>query len=123
MKNEANNEMRNLINERAKLVKKLASYKYLLRGTIVKRGNICGTPNCRCKRKNNPILHGPYDYLSHRSRSRINMIFLNKCKLSYAKRGIIEYAELIDTAYRISEINFKILRYHHAKLKEGCSLE
>lgn len=105
-----------LIKERDNMVKKLSGYKYLLRGTIVKRGNICGTPNCRCKRRANPILHGPYDYLSHRSRKTINMIFLNNRKLSYARNGIAEYEELIDTVYRISEINFKILRYHYSQL-------
>lgn len=112
-----------LLKERDRLVKKLSGYKDLLRGTIVKRGNICGTPNCRCKRKNNPILHGPYDYLSHRSRSAINMIFLNKQKLFFARKGVSEYGKLIDTAYKISEINFRILRYHHTQLKEGGLLE
>ncbi len=102
--------------ERSALVRKLAGYKYLLRGTIIKRGNICGTPNCKCKRKTNPILHGPYNYLSHRSRKKINMIFLNKRKFPYAHKGVIEYAGLIDTVYRISEINFEILRYHYARL-------
>lgn len=116
MSNIPNVSMQNLLRERRKLAKKLSGYEYLLRGTIIKRGNICGTPNCRCKRKNNPILHGPYDYLSHRSRSRINMIFLNKRKLFYARKGIAEYSDLIDTAYKISEINFKLLRYHYARL-------
>ena len=112
--------MQRLVRERELLVKKLSGYKYLLRGTIVKRGNICGTPGCRCKRKDSPLLHGPYNYLSHRSRKSINMIFLNKKKLSYAARGIKEYNEVIGMLYRISEINFKILRYHYTELKDGA---
>ena len=48
------------------------------------------------------------------------MIFLNDRKLPYAHKGIEEYAELIDVVYRISEINFKILRYHYAELKDGA---
>lgn len=108
--------LKQLIKERDILVKKLAGYKHLLRGTIVKRGNICGTPNCRCKRKTNPILHGPYPYLSHRSPKSINMIFLNKKKHALAIKGVREYNELIETAYRISVINFEILRYHHREL-------
>jgi len=44
------------------------------------------------------------------------MIFLNKKKLSRALKGVREYNELIDLVYRISEINFKVLRYHHARL-------
>ncbi len=105
-----------LFKERDSLARKLGGYKYLLRGTIVKRGNVCGTPNCRCKRKTNPILHGPYPYLSHRSPKSINMIFLNKKKHALAIKGVREYNELIETAYRISVINFEILRYHHREL-------
>jgi hypothetical protein len=44
------------------------------------------------------------------------MIFLNKKKLSRAVKGVGEYSELIDLIYRISEINFEILRYHHERL-------
>ncbi|MDO8535721.1 MAG: hypothetical protein Q7S30_01740 [Candidatus Omnitrophota bacterium] len=115
-----NDAMRDLVRERSLLARKLSGYKYLLRGTIIKRGNVCGTPGCRCKRKDKPLLHGPYNYLSHRSRKRINMIFLNNRKLPYARKGVKEYAELIDIIYRISEINFKILRYHYAELKEDA---
>ena len=112
----ASNRLKQLLKERDKLAARLSSYKHTLRGTIVKRGNICGKSVCICKRKNNPVLHGPYQYLSHRSRKSINMIFLNKKKLSRATKGVREYGELIDLIYRISEINFKVLRYHHARL-------
>jgi len=105
-----------LIKERGRLVKKLSGYKHILRGTIVKQGNICGTPGCICKRKNSPVLHGPYNYLSHRSRIGINMIFLNKKKLPLAKEGVREYDGIIELIYRIAEINFRLLRYHYDKL-------
>lgn len=109
-------QLKRLVKERDKLVNKLSGYRHILRGTIIKRGNICGKAVCICKRKNKPVLHGPYSYLSHRSRKSINMIFLNKKKLSYAAEGVKEYSEAIDTLYRISEINFEIIRYHHERL-------
>ena len=108
--------LNDLIKERDRLVKKLSGYKHILRGTIVKQGNICGTPGCICKRKNNPALHGPYNYLSHRSRKSINMIFLNKKKLPLAEEGVREYNGIIELIYRIAEINFRLLRYHYDKL-------
>ena len=108
--------LNNLVKERDRLVKMLSVYKHILRGTIVKQGNICGTAGCICKRKINPILHGPYSYLSHRSRKKINMIFLNKKKFAFARAGVREYDEIIELIYRIAEINFEILRYHHARL-------
>lgn len=105
-----------LLKKRNLLVKKLCSLKHILRGSIVKQGNICGKPICRCKRKNNPVLHGPYSYLSHRSRKSNNTIFLTNRKLPYAKKGVREYDEAIGLIYQIAEINFKILRYHHERL-------
>ncbi len=48
------------------------------------------------------------------------MIFLNKKKLPYATKGVKEYNEAMDIIYRISEINFKILRYHYTELKDGA---
>ena len=44
------------------------------------------------------------------------MIFLNKKKLPIAKAGVQEYDEVIELIYRIAEINFEILRYHHERL-------
>ena len=110
------NRLKALLKERDKLAGKLSGYKQVLRGTIIKRGNICGKAVCICKRKKNPVLHGPYNYLSHRSRKSMNTIFLTERKLPYAKRGIKEYDEAIDIIYGIAEINFEILRYHHERL-------
>lgn len=110
------NRLKQLLKERDKLVSKLSGYRHILRGTIIKRGNICGKAVCVCKRKTNPVLHGPYQYLSHRSKKSINMIFLNKKKLPIAKVGVREYDKVIELIYRIAEINFEILRYHHERL-------
>ncbi|MDP2929644.1 MAG: hypothetical protein Q8O01_06270 [Candidatus Omnitrophota bacterium] len=114
----ASSRLKLLIKKRDMLAARLSGYKYTLRGTIIRRGNICGKGVCICKRKNNPVPHGPYNYLSHRSRKSINMIFLNKKKLPYALKGIKEYNEAIDLIYQMSETNFKILRYHYAGLQE-----
>jgi hypothetical protein len=108
--------LKELLNKRGLLVKRLSGLKYILRGSIVKQGNVCGKAVCKCKREKNPILHGPYNYLSHRSRKSGNTIFLTSQKLIAAKKGVREYDEAIDIIYRIAEINFKILRYHHARL-------
>ena len=108
--------LKELFVERNKLAKKLSGLKHILRGSIMRHGNICGKTVCICKRKKNPVLHGPYSYLSHRSKRGINTIFLNKKKLPLAQKGIKEYDEAIDVIYRIADINFTILRYHYDKL-------
>lgn len=104
------------LKERDALAVTLPRYKGILRGTMVKRGNICGKVGCKCKRKDKPIPHGPYNYLSHRSKRKTQMIFLNKVKQGEAIKGIQQYKELIETIYKISEINFNILRYHYNKI-------
>lgn len=108
--------LKELFKERDQLAKSLGGLNHILRGSIVKHGNICGKTACICKRKNNPLLHGPYNYLSHRSRKGINTIFLNKKKLMLAEEGIRQYDEAIELIYRLAEINFCILRYHYNKL-------
>ena len=108
--------MKGLLKERDRLAQSLGSLRRILRGSIMKHGNICGKPVCICKRKKDPVLHGPYNYLSHRSRKSINTIFLNKKKLMVAKKGIRQYDEAIELIYRIAEINFHILRYHYDTL-------
>jgi len=109
-------QLNQLAKKRDSLLGRLNNCKYLLRGTIIERGNICGKSGCKCKREHNPALHGPYKYLSHRSKAKTNMIFLTKKKLSYAVKGVEQYQGLIKLIYQISEINFEILRYHHKKL-------
>ena len=118
MRSIASIPLRQLVKERDPLVKRLSGLKRILRGSIVKQGNICGKPVCICKRKKNPVLHGPYSYLSHRSAQGINTIFLTEKKLRYAKKGIREYNKAIELIYRIAGINFKILRYHHTRLPD-----
>ena len=105
-----------LLKERDKLLERLSEDIFILRASLRRHGNICGRPNCSCKRAENPKLHGPYDYLSHRYKDKTQTIFLNKKKLLLAKNGIAGYNRLTETVYRLSEINFRILRYHYNKL-------
>ena len=105
------------LKERDRLIAGLSKYKHILRGTIQKRGNVCGKKGCKCKRTKSPVPHGPYDYLSHRSRDKTQMIFLNKIKRGEAIKGLDEYKKLIDTIYRISEINFNLIRYYYKEME------
>lgn len=106
-----------LLKERDRLIEKLSKFSFILRGSLRRHGNICGNPTCRCKDKKSPKLHGPYDYLSHRYKDKTQTIFLNDSKLKLAKKGIQNYKKMLKTLYRLSEINFRLLRYYH----EGMS--
>ena len=106
-----------LLKERKKLLAKLAEWPPVLRGSLRKHGNKCGNPNCRCKDPEHPVLHGPYHYLSHRYKDKTQTLFLNETKLCFATEWIANYKRLIKTVYRLSEINFRILRYHYDRLE------
>jgi hypothetical protein len=111
-----------LLKERERLLKKLADCPSVLRGSLRKHGNKCGNPGCRCKDPKNPVLHGPYHYLSHRYESKTQTIFLSKAKLEQARQWTANYKRLIKVLYRLSEINFRILRWHYDKLdREGTT--
>jgi len=99
-------------------MKKLTDDTFVLRGSLRRHGNKCGQPGCICKHPTNPKLHGPYDYLSHRHGKKTQSIFLNRKKLDYSKQGIKAYDKLLKKLYRLSEINFRILRYHYDKLED-----
>lgn len=105
-----------LIKERDNLIKELSAHVFILRGSLRRHGNICGRPNCKCKHPKYPSLHGPYNYLSHRYKDKTQTIFLNDKKFTLAKEAIANYKRLVAIIYRLSEINFRILRYHYDKL-------
>jgi len=107
-----------LLKERKRLVKRLGDCPPVLRGTIRFHGNKCGRPKCRCKDPKHPVLHGPYHYLSHRHGDKTQTVFLNEVKLKYAGEWIVNYKKLIETIYELSEVNFRLLRYHYDRLEK-----
>jgi len=110
-----------LLRERSKKVTQLGGLirKSIIRGSIRIQGNRCGAKRCRCKRKDNPILHGPYPYLSYRGKDSNHSILLTKNKKAYAEKAIFNYKEFMNIAIELSDIDFNILRYHNSRLTEG----
>lgn len=90
-----------------------------IRGSIRVQGNRCGgSKNCKCKRKVNPVLHGPYPYLSFRGAKSNHSILLGKAKKDHAEKALDNYKRLMEVIIELSEIDFQILRYHSDKLKD-----
>jgi len=63
-------------------------------------------------------LHGPYEYLSHRTGKKTQTIFLNKIKLPYAHKWVSNYKEILQMLYTLSEINYELLRYYYKELEK-----
>jgi hypothetical protein len=106
-----------LLRERRRLLMQLAEWPPVLRGSLREHFSRCGNPNCRCRAEKNPVLHGPYRYLSHRYRNRTQTILLTQSKLPHARAWVANYKRLIQTVYELCEVNFRLLRYHHDQLE------
>ncbi len=90
-----------------------------IRGSIRVQGNRCGgSKNCKCKRKVNPVLHGPYPYLSFRGAKSNHSILLGKAKKEHAEMAVDNHKEVMGKIISLSDIDFTILRYHSDKLKD-----
>lgn len=107
-----------LLRERDSLREQIGNSPPILRGSLRRHMNRCGNPTCRCHDEDKPVLHGPYQYLSHRYQNRTQTILLTASKLPHAREWVANYRRLIRTVYRLAEVNFRILRYHHASLHE-----
>lgn len=105
-----------LLREREHLLEQLGNSPPVLRGTLRQHMNRCGNPGCRCHDEDKPILHGPYQYLSHRYQNRTRTILLTENKLPHARKWVANYRRMMKTVYRLAEVNFRILRYYHANL-------
>ena len=106
-----------LLRERERILKKLAKWPPVLRGSLRRHRSRCGNPDCRCRDEKDPKLHGPYQYLSHRYENRTQTILLTKKKLPHAVAWMANYKGLIKLIYRLSEVNFRLLRYYYDKLE------
>ena len=112
--------LKRLKEKRTKLRKELIKLtrKSFIRGSIRIQGNRCGgSKNCKCKRKVNPILHGPYPYLSFRGVKSNHSVLLGKGKKEPAFAAVSNHKRIMEIIIELSEIDYKILRYHHDTLK------
>ena len=112
--------LKRLTEKRTKLRKELIPLlrKSFIRGSIRMQGNRCGgSKNCKCKRKINPILHGPYPYLSFRGSKSNHSVLLGKAKKEPAEKALENHRKIMELVIGLSDIDFNILRYHSDKLK------
>ena len=72
---------------------KLFRLGHMLPGSISEQWNVCGTPGCKCKEKNNPIKHGPYYQLSFSVKGKSSSMFVKKQDLREARRRVQRYQE------------------------------
>lgn len=72
---------------------KLFRLGHMLPGSISEQWNVCGTPGCKCKDRNNPIKHGPYYQLSFSVKGKSSSMFVKKQDLREVHRRVQRYQE------------------------------
>lgn len=99
-----------LVKRKEKLFSVLSGLRHFCMGNIVEKLEICGNPNCACRDKKNPKLHGPYFNLAYRGGDKTGMLHLTPEKVKYAKKMVQQYSEVWRTIREIACINLELLR-------------
>ena len=83
-------------------------------GSLSKQYNICGNPNCRCKR-DSTYRHGPYCQLSYTRKGKSRTEYIKKTNIDIVKDQIKNYTKLhklincwIDLSMQICQIKMEI---------------
>ena len=74
-------------------------------GKVTKQYNVCKTPNCKCKRKEKPVKHGPYYYLSFTFNGKGRTLSVPKDKvdeISKRNDNYRKFKELINDLLELS---------------------
>ena len=95
--------------------KKIAALGEVFPGSISQQFNICGTPGCKCKDKENPIKHGPYSNLSYTFKRKSSTKFIRKELLKDFKRYTENYKKLRDYVDLLVELNMELINLRSKK--------
>lgn len=69
----------------SEIQKELGGLGAMRPGSVSEQYNVCGTKNCQCKDKDNPIKHGPYYQLSYTFKGKSTSEFVKPENLSEVK--------------------------------------
>ena len=89
---------------------KLFRLGYMLPGSISEQWNVCGTPGCKCKDKNNPIKHGPYYQLSFSVKGKSSSMFVKKQDLREVRRRVQRYQEFKQLTMALTQAYIDLTR-------------
>lgn len=107
------------INKRIKEVKmQLAGLGDLRAGSLSEKYNVCGKAGCRCKAKENPQKHGPYNYLSYYKNKKMTNLFIKKENLKIIKDEIENHALLKSLIEEWVSLTTELSNYRIAMKKD-----
>lgn len=107
--------------KRDRAARKAPALTETARGTVVKRFQRCGKPNCWCKRPGAQG-HGPYHYLMiTRGRGKTQTILLAPGQLQKVKRWTKNYRSLKDILEGITQLNVRLIELERNERREKAA--
>ena len=65
-------------------------------GSLREQYNVCGSPKCKCKDKENPRKHGPYYQLSYTHRKKNTSEFVSKENVAAVQLQVASHQRFIE---------------------------
>ncbi len=100
---------------------KLKELGPIMPGKISEQYNVCKTPNCICKRKDDPIKHGPYYYLSFTFNGKGRTLSVPQDKIDEITNRNENYKEFKALTNELVELSIQLTKDEvlHAKSKSN----
>ena len=101
------------------ILKKLKELGPIMPGKISEQYNVCKTPNCICKRKDNPQKHGPYYYLSFTFNGKGRTLSVPEDKVDEITNRNENYKEFKTLTNELVQLSIQLTKDEvlHAKTK------
>jgi hypothetical protein len=77
-------------------------------GTLYERLNVCGRRGCRCGRKENPVKHGPYHYLSYTRGGKSHTEFVRQGEVDVVKEQVANYQRLMELVDELVDVSLEL---------------
>jgi hypothetical protein len=97
----------------------IASLGEIRPGSMTEQFNVCGTPNCRCKDKDNPRKHGPYHQLSYTRNNRRTSEFVRAVDLQAVLQQIADYDHFIAMKDEWIDASIELTKLRRAARQTG----
>ena len=103
----SNKTIKELLDERGRLLAELGSLSHMLHGSWVERFSVCSRPGCRCHSGDR---HGPRHYLVVREEGRQRQKYVPNSQVAAAQTGLAEYRRVREIVDRITQINLALMK-------------
>jgi hypothetical protein len=100
-------KIRELLDEKEELLRRLASFSDLIHGSFLERYSTCSRPICKCHRGEK---HGPRAYVVITQDKKQKQLYILKRLTPLIRRGIKQYHEILRILDRITVINLILMK-------------